>query len=260
MGLNKKVSSTYVFFGCSIATKPFQGQQYGNDKGVHGSVISVGLNKNGTFTKVKAFLTSQVHHSEPMSGFDTGIYNLGSGPSVLPDGSLLIATGNGPFFPKKYNFGCSVLRVNGKTLKVKKGHFFSLNSPFFNECWYKNLEYSSSSVASVIKNKKLFSAIISKNGHLTVFNPNRFNKKYRTKVLIGENSSYGQPVLFINNNNQINVFSVSQTSLKTKFNQSFLVEEEQIKTLSHVTKQECFGYVAKKKKEKYESIIFNIFR
>ena len=258
LGINKVGPVPYVFFGCSIDTEPVKGRQYGSQKGIHGVVIAVDLNRDGTFTKkTRAFLTSQVA-SPPspkfMTGFDTGIYNTGSGASVLPDGDLLIATGNGPVFPEQNNFGCSIVRIDGTTLKVKKNKngelfTFSMNIPPFNECWYLNLEYASSAVASVIKNRTIFSTIIDKNGHLTAFNPDDFIQGHRTKVLIGGEPSYGQPVLFINNQNQVNVFSVSQSYTKIHFNQKFLVDEEQTKKISHIIKKECFGYLAKEKQK-----------
>lgn len=260
LGLNLEINPPYVYFGCSIDTTqwmlppPYKSYNYGDNRGIHGSVIAVELHSNGTFTRnTKAFLTSTVA-THPLTGFDTGVYNVGSGPSVLSDGSLLIATGNGPTFPKQNNFGCSIVLVNGSSLKVKrrkKGEpsSFSIDTKPQSECWYENIEYASSSIASVKKNKKYFSAVTRKDGYLTVFDPYGLNGPHsiQSTIPIGERNIYGQPVIFINNQQQVNTFSVSQFfSNSPEFShQEFLADKDTIKSFNERDfKVECFGYAS----------------
>lgn len=267
LGLNLQVNPSYVYFGCSVdvlqmnvTPPPSKAYNYGSYRGVHGSVISVALNPEGTFKGqkyIKAFLTSTVE-SHPMTGFDTGVYNAGSGPSVLPDGSLLIATGNGPVFPEHNNFGCSVVRVDGSNLKPKRNHkgelfFFSIDTAPSSECWYENVEYASSSIATAVKDEKYFSAVTSKNGYLTVFNPFKLSSFHKPiSVLIGEMKSYGQPVIFVNSEQQVNVFAISYFHSKYPGfpYQEFIADESIVESLKDVSKTECFGYASKKPNNK----------
>lgn len=251
LGFNPHVSPKQVFVGCSIATRPEKDHQYGSRRGIHGFVIGVEVESDGSFagpSGVRGFLTSTMAEQE-FTGYDTGVYNLGSGPSVLKDGSLLVSTGNGPTFLEQNNFGCAVVRISGENytpLKNPRGEpmAFSLNPPGYNECWYYNLEFSSSAVATVEHQGRYISAILAKNGELVVFDPSEISpgSTGASRWLIGETPAYGQPVAWQNDSVQVLTYG-HFFSPRTNWD-SFLGTQDMIKEIDALTSQECLGYIA----------------
>ena len=142
MGLNRTVTPSYVFFGCSLHTGQDAASRYGVMRSLSGLVVSVPLDPDGNLEGSpghRAFFTSEMR-KEDATGFDSGIYNSGAGPALLPDGSILVATGNGPVFPELGNFGCSMIRLDGISLRPVPHadgmpSSFSHSLPPFNGCW-----------------------------------------------------------------------------------------------------------------------------
>lgn len=254
LGLNRRsVDVPYVYFGCSIATIPgIKKAQYGSVRGIRGSVVAVELNDNGSLRgndPVKIFFTSAMTQKK-FSGFDTGVYNLGSAPSVLEDGSMLVATGNGPVFHDLDNYGCSIVRLSGNSLKPMRNandrvYAMSMNQPPYNECWFLNAEYTSSAVASIKAGKEYVSAITDKQGALTVFNPYDLGQaKLRvSRALVGSSPTYGQPVISMGHSNKANVYTVSSSGSHFSIQNHFLVTEKKLKGMPNIEKSQCFGYI-----------------
>ncbi len=255
MGLNQKVFPSYVFFGCSIATGGGRGK-YGSLRGLSGQLLAFSLDSRGRLLgprHLKIFYTSNTNSSS-VSGYDTGIYHLGSAPAVLPDGSLLVATGNGPVLLGQHNFGCSIVRLDGSTLQPKVGSngrimAFSHSVPPYSECWETNTEFTSSSVAVVEHDGALVASVTSKDGQLHVFDPGQMDpsRSRVTKHDIGQWPTYGQPVL-LKGADRVRAFAVAGNRERDHSVQDVtLVNEELLHSLDHVAEVECFGWLSKSK-------------
>ena len=176
VGVNMLVDRPYVFFGCSMFGDPSIGLFYGHMKGSRGILIQVHLDGEYHVSDSLGGFTPSVPTANPHTGFDGGIYNVGSGPVVLDDGSVLVATGNGPFLPEEHNYGCSVVRLNGSTFspEAKRAggyEYYSHGDGTFNECHGANLDMGSSSPAVLEHEGRYYAAITGKDGYLKVFDP-----------------------------------------------------------------------------------------
>ncbi len=246
LGLNRRVTPPYVFVGCSIATKSTPNEQYASQQGIHGFLVTAHTDTQGDFEQknsVKGFLTSEITDN-PMTGFDTGIYNLGSSPSVLDDGSLLLATGNGPTFLESNNFGCSVVRLDGHSLSPKMAR--SINGRGYNECWYLNLELSSSAVANLRVDNSYISTVLRKDGKLMIFDPDKLAEDQSFgEFIVGQKPSYGQPVIFKNKNNNAQVMIVGHSFGKTVNQNVVYVGTQGLKDLPFQESFRCVGFLLK---------------
>jgi len=176
LGLNSRADPPYLFFGCGVIAGQ-DSPRYRRARGSRGLLIAVELDGGGRFKgpdAVSRFSPSRLTEN-PETGFDTGIWNSGAGPAVLPDGSLLLATGNGPLIPDEGNYGCSVLRLDGHSLEPISGAqgsgYYSVDNAPYTECHGINLDLSCSSVASLLHGDKVYSAIAGKDGRLKSFDP-----------------------------------------------------------------------------------------
>jgi hypothetical protein len=253
MGLNRKVTPGYVYFACSIQTGKGADSKYGAQRGLSGLVNAFLLDQSGNLQGPRAhrvFFASALG-SNPMTGFDTGVYNSGSGPSLLPDGSLLVATGNGPVSLQDGNFGCSVVRLDGTTLQPmvnSQGNpaAFSHSTPPFNECWYLNVEYANSSVAVLDDKGVLTAAVISKDGYLDVFNPLLMDPSrsgvVRTRV--ANDKTYSQPV-FLKSGNGARVVSLAKNRpYVLEINDLLLADSSTLAAMKNLTRAACYGWLS----------------
>lgn len=254
LGLNKNVNPANIFFACSIRTGAHKNEKYGTQKGLSGLVISIQLDSKGAIkgkSGLNVFHTSASDDSRPATGFDTGVYNSGSGPSLLPDGSILTATGNGPVFLDRDNYGCSIVRLDGRTLRPKSDNHgnplaFSHSRPPYNECWLQNIEYANSSVASIEYNDKSLAAVMTKDGNLDLFDPKKMNPN-RSNVQrfeIGRMSTYGQPAMF-KRKNSIRIYAQAFNQPEnSKYTDTLLADGSALKKIKDVSKVSCYGWLS----------------
>jgi hypothetical protein len=253
MGLNKNVSPPFVYLACSIQTGKDVESRYGAQRGLSGLVVGFLLDQSGNMKgpdDYKAFFTS-VTQANPATGFDTGIYNSGSGPSTLPDGSLLVATGNGPVFLESGNFGCSMVRLSGANLQPLinsqgRPSAFSHSVPPYNECWYLNVEYSSSSAAVLNDEGVLTAAVISKDGFLDVFNPLKMDSSRAevTRIKVANGKTHSQPAIVKNKNGARVISLVKSRPYAQEINDLLLTDGNTLTSLTHVTQAACYGWVS----------------
>lgn len=258
MGINDKVSPHYVFFACSIHARDQPGTQYGSVQGISGLLLAFELDAAGRLkgpAHSKVFQTSVVHPSAT-TGYDTGIYNLGSGPALLPDASILVATGNGPVFLEKDNYGCSVVRLDGGTLAPMKHPdgtvmAFSRSAPPYNECWYQNNEYASSAVSVAALEGGLIASIMSKDGYLTLFDPEAMkpDREGVTEIRVGRIPTYGQPVM-IRRAAGVRVFAGGTHTPYSKRHDTFLAPGDMLPKLADVENTQCYGWLARSPEDK----------
>lgn len=253
IGINRVVSPKYIYFGCSMLTEPKFELFYGHMKGSRGLLFAVRLDHERHVMKegIAAFSPS-TPTANPHSGFDTGIYNVGSGPVVLDDGSLIFATGNGPFFPDEQNYGCSVLRINGTTLKpeAKEGdyEYYSLEDGEFNECHGANLDMGSSSVVLMRTGGRYYAAITGKDGSVKSFDP--FNlpgqdrsRKHEYKL---GGFLHGQPAIWRAANGEIRINVIGRKESAPRLERELVIATEATrrKLRNEYESLACVGLIA----------------
>ncbi len=218
LGLNDHANSHYVFFGCGMDAKAAP-HHYGNLRGARGVLIAAYLDDSGELLgreSVASFTPSEMGDN-PLTGFDSGIWNTGSGPSLLPGNQLLVTTGNGPFVPQENNFGCSVVKLDGARLEPASDRgatFYSMDNRGFNECHVSNMDLASSSVSTIETRGQLYSAVVGKDGHLKVFNPEDLpgdDPDKKTEVLIGR-EVFGQPSMLLDPDGNVQVIAGGRLS------------------------------------------------
>ena len=259
LGLNDYPDSHYVFFGCSMDyyNDPYH---YANSRGARGILIAVYLDDEGnllgpdfvsTYTPSKLTLNTK-------TGFDSGIWNTGAGPSLLPDNSLLIASGNGPLIAQEENYGCSVVRLDGIQLtpsaKTPDGFpFYSVDNQGYSECHAVNADLGSSSVGSFEKDGQVYSVITGKDGKLKSFNPYDlpgYDPSKKIELKIG-GALFGQPAVLLDTSGKIQVVAGGNRShrflrrgkdyvLATESESEFLESQGHKKTL-------CIGLIKKQR-------------
>ncbi len=253
MGLNRTVAPPYVFFGCSLQTGQDAASRYGVMRSLSGLVVSVPLDLDGNLKgsrSHRAFFTSEMR-KEDATGFDSGIYNSGAGPALLPDGSILVATGNGPVFPELGNFGCSMIRLDGISLRPVvhadgMPSSFSHSLPPFNECWHLNVEYSNSSAAVIEGGGRLTAAVITKDGFLEVFDPLQIHPSRsgvaRTRVAGGK--TYSQPAM-ISNGQGVRIVSLAKGKPHDlTVNDLLLTDASTLSGMQDIEQKPCFGWLS----------------
>jgi hypothetical protein len=256
LSLNKVSHPNYLFWGCAVpALTRVGGKKYGTHQGIRGGLLTVPLKSNGDLNDLREFHffpTSKIISDVPVSGLDSGVYNIGSGPSLYKDGSILLATGNGPVDFDREQFGCSVLRLKGwppKIMKSKDGKklVFTIDRSSHFPCWALNIEYSNSAVSLVQNQKKAIGAILSKDGHLTVFSPDNMHRS-RTDLKIGATPSYGQPITFLNKN-QINIFAVANSAHPSPrpYEQDIFTTKEYVPNIPSIKSYRCVGLIKSSK-------------
>lgn len=198
LALRESGSGKSLYFGCSVAAP---GDSYGQTHGLTGLVGRMDTDAKGELDcqSTKFFETSRWQAGKTL-GYDTGVYLFGSKPALLDDGSLLVATGNGPVDFREGNFGCSVLRLN-PDLTVKKTAAgepmaFSRFGDHSRECWESNIEYASSSVAVGRAAGRPIAAVVSKDGAVAFFDPDRLNgQREVSEFEDGGMTTYAQPAV-----------------------------------------------------------------
>lgn len=200
--LISKEQATTLAFGCSISTNSDLHWRYGEHRGLTGLAVFVDVDAKGSLMP-KTLRGFRVSESSAIAdtGFDGGIYQSGGAPAALPNGDTLFATGNGPYYPRDQSFGCSVIRLDPQTAKVKtvadEPQIIGLNDLGSNECWSSNDEYSSSAVSVAPGKVGLVGSIMSKYGRLRMFNVDQMapsSQGREQEVSLGSSINYGQPV------------------------------------------------------------------
>lgn len=210
IGLNEINSHHYMYFGFSSAKNPYtenlkERTHYGTNRGATGLLVGLYIEADGTFSNNSPLLFSTSAITEDKrTGYDTGIYHSGGAAALLPDNTLLVATGNGPNFPDQNNFSCSIVRLDGQTLMPRRGtrgfSYLARELEGYHECHIGNNGEFTSSWPSVIQTKdnKKIGFIMDKFGDVHIFNPDsltgnkeegriRLDSKYFFK-------SYGYPI------------------------------------------------------------------
>jgi len=254
IGLNRVVSPNFIFFGCSMLTAPEFELFYGHMKGSRGLLFAVRLDDEHHVMKhgIAAFSPS-TPTANPHTGFDTGIYNIGAGPVVLDDGSLILATGNGPFFPSEQNYGCSVVRINGTTLKAEAKQeggyeYYSLEDGEFDECHGANLDMSSSSVVLLRTSGRYYAAVTGKDGTAKSFDP--FNMPGQDRSLKHEynlgGEMHGQPAIWQSGNGEIRINVIGRKEFPARLERESLVATKAVqrKLRNEYESLTCVGLVA----------------
>ena len=254
IGLNRAVTPNYIYFGCSMLTEPKFELLYGHMKGSRGLLFAVRLDDEFHVTRrgIAAFSPS-MPTANPHTGYDTGIYNVGAGPVVLDDGSLIFATGNGPFFPDEHNYGCSVVRINGTTLTPEKGQaggyeYYSLEDGEFDECHGANLDMSSSSVVMLQTNGRYYAAITGKDGSAKSFDP--FNlpgqdrsRKHEYKL---GGAMHGQPAIWQQADGEVRLNVIGREHFPARLERESLIVTEAARSglRNEYESLACVGLVA----------------
>lgn len=242
LGFVRNESGPALYWGCSFA-RQISGDHRSSVPGMRGGFFLWGLARDGKLSSpedIRAF-TPVAQLGDGEEGADGSIWNSGAGPSVLPDGSFLMATGNGRFEPRNSNFGCSVLRVD-RDFKVL-GFLFRTFKGGAKECDIADLDLSSSSVASVIVGDKVFSAITGKDGVLKSFDPfslpgvtnNSAQNAHLTK-----NWAFGQPSLWFDGA-EVQVRAATNLSSFSWVAHAFNVEKD--RSLTQLWKREFPGFL-----------------
>lgn len=209
IGISRAVEPAYIHFGCAPSTAP-----YGFAKGIRGALVRVFLQPSGDLQDdgIEVFTPSEPT-ALPLTGYDTGIWNSGSGPATLDDGAILVATGNGPYLPERHNFGCSVLRLEAASFRVAAARgpdafdHYSNGDGVYDECWGANLDMASSSVAVLRKDARYYAAITGKDGRLRVFDPYRMpgHRAERKRETTVAHSAWGQPAIWADPDGRVRV-------------------------------------------------------
>jgi len=234
-----------IYFSCSIATSPAPNKRYGKPQGLTGLVLKFDTDDRGNILSGKwseKFETSKFHPGKKYLGYDTGVYNLGSKPAVLKDGSLIVATGNGPVDLGMKNFGCSIVRL---TENLEPLNAFTRFDDPSGECWYFNTEYASSAVGLARANKRVIGAVLSKDGVVTIFDPYKMNsKKNAVKELkLGGSPSYGQPASWETEDKVRFYFFLFRYLHGTPRYDEFLLAQNDLPEYPKSQIRECFGFI-----------------
>lgn len=198
--------------GCSVAPR------YGEVRGVRGLLLAVDLDDAGWFREPASLRTFSPTPptDDPRTGYDAGIWNAGSGPTVLPDGAVLVAVGNGLLLPEEESYGCSVIRLDGATLRpraVVSGDpvFYSVDSLDSNECWALNRDLGSSAVAAVEADGRIVAAVAGKDARLRVFDPDALpGADPDRRVEVEGVGKRGQPAILRDAAGRVRVFAAGR--------------------------------------------------
>ena len=260
VALHESADGNTLFIGCSIATSPDQNLRYGDTRGLTGLILEFKTDRAGNLSTGALsnwFETSRLT-GKLWQGFDTGIYDIGSKPAVLPDGSLIVATGNGPVAFEDGNFGCSVISIR-PDMKVIRG--FSRFGETSQECWSANVEYSNSSVAVTLLGTVPIGGVISKDGIATLFDLNNMDSRKNSvvEIAIGGMSTYGQPAIWKSAADKARFFFQASTGHRsdTERGKDLLVAEENLKQFPNPSTRSCFGYLSRNPASKKLSLLYS---
>lgn len=205
-GISHNEKYNYLVWGCS---PNFSGLGkdllYGEKGSRSGFIQRVFLDKEGNPFKPKrtdTFETSKKLSKRAFSGISTGVWGSGGKLTVTENGDILVATGNGPSYPSKGNFGCSILLLDGGSLQIKeKRASFSLDGKETQECFFQNKDFSSSTFSSVKLDNLEKHFILGKPGLLLSFSTGelisglKVGKNIFPQFLGRKGKSYGRPLI-----------------------------------------------------------------
>jgi hypothetical protein len=202
LGLNSLNKTPYIYFALATARNPFDAENadfYGMVQGATGLLLGVYLSsQDGSFLAQEPLLFSPSQlssHSNKMTAFNTGIYNAGGTAALLPDNTLLVATGNGPFYPEDNNFGCSLIRLRGDSFTpIKKNgvaSYLSIDDSNSQECFSSNNELSSSYASVIQTGKDTFLGVItSKFADMYLFDPMDLAQHNQNKKIVFKSEEF----------------------------------------------------------------------
>jgi hypothetical protein len=267
LGLREQKESSVVYFGCSMTKNnssltPSDRRPYRQYRGIRGVLLGLEIAKNGELADKmpRAFFPSEYHQDDALTGFDSGIYCAGGVPPVLPDGRILVTTGNGPLLPKMNNFGCSIVKINSETFQPvinKPGEvpFISLDVNDFEECYTSNADYSSGTVAALeVGPNKFVGFLRDKVGNVVAFDPDKMSGNHLSgreeldvrRDLDIEGLHYGQGSVFLDKDSKSNlvihhhrIWQVRRRLLATN------AAEDTLSRLGYA-RGRCVGYVREK--------------
>lgn len=218
LAFDEHAGAPRILSGCSIVRAfSFEGSQFIHQasfqsvKGIRGLLLALPLDPStGRFrplTEARAFIPSKLG-SLPGEGIDAGIWHSGGAPGILPDGQILLATGNGVYHPEHGVYGCAIvrLRADGLTVAEPGGSYFSIrgqaDAKASELCHEGNLDPSSSAPATLELGGRFYSAMGGKDGWIRSFDPYNLPgasavKARESKVVDG--NLFGQPVVFASN-------------------------------------------------------------
>lgn len=260
MALHESTDGNTLFIACSIATSPDHNLRYGDTRGLTGLILEFKTDREGNLGSGALsnwFETSRLT-GKLWQGFDTGIYDIGSKPAVLPDGSLIVATGNGPVAFEDGNFGCSVISIR-PDMKVIRG--FSRFGETSQECWSANVEYSNSSVAVTLLGTVPIGGVISKDGIATLFDLNNMDSRKNSvvEIAIGGMNTYGQPAIWKSAADKARFFFQASTGLRSNHGRGkdLLVAEEKLSQFPNPSTRNCFGYLSRNPANQKLSLLYS---
>ncbi|MAZ47442.1 MAG: hypothetical protein CME65_02700 [Halobacteriovoraceae bacterium] len=267
LGLNEISEQPYIFFGLATGRDPLSKRPkrdfYGQTQGLTGAVVAIILrNQNGLFdqdTGLKTFFTSKSDKDLPYTGFNSGVYLAGGAITLLKSNDLLVPVANGPSFPTKDNYGCSLVLLDGDSFKVKG--YLSKDLEGYHECFITNKEFGNSYPNIIeIDQGTFLGSFRDKSGDIYFFNPFRMsqNKIKKRVSLSGEEvhggvtgQTYSGGSLIKTGEGIHAVFGINgrvRSGLNKVFREDSLgtkeVEEDLL--LRGFSKVECLGLIAKK--------------
>lgn len=243
LALSKTQEGRNLLFGCSSPSG------YGTDRGRSGFVLGFPITEAGRFERssgLKTWLSSQ-RGQNPKTGFASGIWMSGSPPAVLPNGDFLVSVGNGPFLPKEKNFGCSLVRVNGRTFQTDSaGAWYHRGKLSSLECFADNLDLSSSGPSLLETQSGWIGGVLGKDGIIKVYDPQALPGEARLPSedhYVGS-FSYGQVNLFLNpHSGRANLIAAGDKLNLSEFSPEFLATENGFPNLRFLERAVCLGFV-----------------
>ncbi|MBK9038571.1 MAG: hypothetical protein IPL83_05300 [Bdellovibrionales bacterium] len=267
LGLREQNQGSVVYFGCSMTKNnnshpPSERRPYRQYRGIRGVLLGLETTKNGEFAEKMplAFFPSEYHQDNALTGFDSGIYCAGGAPPVLPDGRILVTTGNGPLIPKMNNFGCSIVKISSETFRPavnKPGEipFISLDVNDFEECYTSNADYSSGTVAALAVGPNKFVGFLrDKVGSVIAFDPDKMSGNHLSgreeldvrRDLEIEGLHYGQGSVFLDENSKSNLVIHHHRIWQTRRRLLATSGAEEVLSRLGYTRGHCVGYVRDK--------------
>lgn len=267
LGLNELSDRPYLFFGLATGRDPLSKRSirdlYGQVQGLTGAVVAIKLEKqNGLIDQgagLRTFFTSKSDKELPYTGFNSGVYLAGGAITLLKSNDLLVPIANGPSFPTKDNYGCSLVLLDGDSFKVKG--YLSKDLEGYHECFITNKEFGNGYPSIIeIDQETFLGSFRDKSGDIYFFDPFRMSQnKIENRVsLSGEfvhggvtDKTYSGGNLFKTGKEIRAVFGINgriRRSLKKIQSEDALGTVEVEEDLLHrgFSKVECLGVLAKR--------------
>ncbi|MCB0422053.1 MAG: hypothetical protein KDD61_13735, partial [Bdellovibrionales bacterium] len=237
---------SYLLWGCSTP------DNYGKHPGASGFVAKTPLMGQGkVLTKQSQIFFTSKKAEEKFSGTSTGIWNNGTGLTVVDNNQILLATGNGYYRSEFNNYGCSVLMLDGRTWTLPKGFrsHFSFSEPGYTECLFMNLDLGATNVTSLSEKGKSWAFLKWSGGYAATWSPATHLPEFQED---GSRTSYWMnpldfgtwPVYSVDGA----VYSIGVTSRNSNSDDSLILPEAIFQKLSYkeeYKRGDCVGVAPK---------------